>query len=272
MKEIAIVGVGSIGRILTRRICLVVPPEQVTVYDRHPERMERVMEQTDCLSAASAREAIVGAKYVILAVKPKDFSALLRSIMDLLTPEQCLVSTAAGIELEDIERFLRQGGVPELPIARIMPNLPISIGEGCILVSENRLFSKELEENLFRLLSQCGVCKTVDEEHFGMGVSLSSCTPAYVFMFLEALADGGTALGYSRKESESIAAEVVQGAAELYLQSGKSLGELKDAVCSPEGAAIDGVLELERTRFRAGIIRAVEAAYQKNEKMKFELD
>lgn len=271
MKEIAIIGVGSIGSILIKRLCLVVPPEQVTVFDRHPEKVEAITAQTGCLPADSARDAARDARYVVLAVKPKNFSALLKSLLDVLKPEQCLVSTAAGIELEDIERLLEHNGVPELPIVRIMPNLPISIGKGCILVSENRMFTRQQEEELFRLLSECGVCKTVDEEHFGMGVSLSSCTPAYVFMFLEALADGGTALGYSRKESEAISAEVVKGAVDLFLESGRSLGDLKDAVCSPDGAAINGVLELERARFRGGIISAVEAAYKKNEAMKFNL-
>lgn len=271
MKEIAIIGVGSIGSILVKRLCLVVPPEQVAVFDRHPEKIEAITGQTGCLPADSAQDAARGARYVVLAVKPKNFSALLKSLLDVLTPDQCLISTAAGIELENIERLLKRSGVPDLPIARIMPNLPISIGKGCILVSENELFTREREEELFRLLSQCGVCKTVDEEHFGMGVSLSACAPAYVFMFLEALADGGTALGYSRKESETISAEVVKGAAELFLETGESLGALKDAVCSPDGAAINGVLELERARFRGGIISAVEAAYRKNEAMKFEL-
>lgn len=270
MKEVAVIGVGSIGRILVRRLCLVVPPAQIDVFDRHPEKMEAISGQTGCQYASGAREAAQGARYVILAVKPKDFAALLEDIMGVLQPGQCLVSTAAGIELDSIRRLLERDGAPALPTVRIMPNVPISIGEGCILVSENELFTPEREKELFGLLRECGVCQKVDEEHFGMGVSLSSCTPAYVFMFLEALADGGIMLGYSRKESELIAAEAVRGAVDMFLKTGKSLGTLKDVVCSPEGAAIDGVLELERARFRGAIISAVEAAYRKNEAMKFE--
>ncbi|WP_312940796.1 pyrroline-5-carboxylate reductase [Oscillibacter sp.] len=271
MKQVAIIGMGNIGSILAKRLCLAVPPEQVAIFDRHPETMETVVQQVGCVSADSAQDAARGARYVILAVKPKDFSALLKSLLPVLDPEQCLVSTAAGIELNSIQQLLESSGAPALPVVRIMPNLPISIGKGCILVSKNEQFSLKQEEGLVQLLSQCGMCQNVDEEHFGMGVSLSSCTPAYVFMFLEALADGGIALGYSRKESELISAEAVRGAVDLFLESGKSLGYLKDAVCSPKGAAITGVLELERAHFRGAIISAVEEAYKKNESMKFEL-
>lgn len=271
MKQVAIIGVGNIGSILARRICMVIPPEEVIAFDRHPEKLEALTKRTGCLAAESAQDAVRDARYVILAVKPKGFAKLLTSLLDVLQPDQCLVSTAAGIELAGIERMLERGGKADLPVVRIMPNLPISVGQGCVLVSENRCFTAGQETELFHLLSQCGVCQTVDEEHFSMGVSLSSCTPAYVFMFLEALADGGIALGYSRKESERIAAQTVKGAVDLFLESGKSLGELRDAVCSPDGAAIDGVAVLERNRFRGAIIGAVEAAYQKNEAMKFHL-
>lgn len=220
--------------------------------------------------AADAIHAAEDAKYIILAVKPQSFGALLRSILPVLKPWQCIVSTAAGIEIESIENLLRKNDV-EVPIVRIMPNLPISVGKGCVLTSESAKFSAEQEEELFEILSECGVCQRVDEEHFGMGVSLSSCTPAYVFMFLEALADGGVALGYSRKESKFVAARAVEGAIALFLESDKNFGELKDAVCTPKGAAISGVNVLEEARFRGAIIDAVEKAYQKSEEMKFEL-
>lgn len=270
MKKAAIIGIGNIGSILTRRICLAASPQEVAIYDRNPEKMAAVSKETQCLTAEDALGAVENAKYIVLAVKPQSLAALLRCILPVIQPWQCIVSTAAGIELSSIDELLRDNHL-RMPVARIMPNLPISIGKGCVLVSENGSFSKAQETELFEMLSQCGVCQRVDEEHFDMGVSLSSCTPAYVFMFLEALADGGTALGYSRKESEIVAAHAVEGAVALFLESGKNFGELKDAVCSPEGAAISGVAVLERARFRGAIIDAVEKAYQKNESMKFEL-
>lgn len=270
MKKVAIIGIGNIGSILTRRICLAASPDEVMIFDRNPEKMSAVSKETQCLTAEDALKAAENAKYIVLAVKPQSFAALLRCILPVIQPWQCIISTAAGIELSSIEGLLHNNNL-QIPVARIMPNLPISIGKGCVLVSENTEFSQERETEFFEMLRQCGGCRRVDEEHFDMGVSLNSCTPAYVFMFLEALADGGTALGYSRKESEIVAARAVEGAVALYLEGGKSFGELKDAVCSPEGAAINGVAVLERARFRGAIIDAVEKAYQKNESMKYEL-
>ncbi|BAL01302.1 pyrroline-5-carboxylate reductase [Oscillibacter valericigenes Sjm18-20] len=270
MKKAAIIGIGNIGSILTRRICLATPANEVAIFDRNPEKMAAVSKETQCLVAQDALQAAENAKYIVLAVKPQSLAAVLRCILPIIQPWQCIVSTSAGIELSSIEELLHDNNL-QIPVARIMPNLPISIGKGCVLVSENAEFSQAQEAELFEMLGQCGVCQRVDEEHFDMGVSLSSCTPAYVFMFLEALADGGTALGYSRKESEIVAAHAVEGAVALFLEGGKNFGELKDAVCSPEGAAISGVAELERARFRGAIMDAVEKAYQKNESMKFEL-
>lgn len=270
MKKVAIIGIGNIGSILTRRICLAVPPDEVIIFDHNPEKMEAVAEETHCITASDAIHAAEDAKFIILAVRPRFFAALLRSILPVLQPWQCIVSTAAGIEVSSIEKLLEENHVT-VPVVRIMPNLPISVGKGCVLVSGNAQFSAALEAELMEVLSQCGICQRVDEEHFGMGVSLSSCTPAYVYMFLESLADGGIALGYSRKESEIIAAHAVEGAVALFLESGKSFGELKDAVCSPQGAAINGVHVLEQGKFRGSIISAVEKAYQKNEAMKFDI-
>ncbi|MEA4934703.1 MAG: pyrroline-5-carboxylate reductase [Lawsonibacter sp.] len=270
MKKVAIIGIGNIGSILAKRICLAVLPSELVIYDHNPEKMERIAAETGCVMAEDATGAAEGADYIFLAVKPQAFSHLLQSILPTLHAGQCIVSTAAGVELKSIEALIAHGNAC-IPAVRIMPNLPINIGKGCVLISKSEQVTEEQEQVLLQILSHCGICRAVDEEHFDMGVSLNSCTPAYVFMFLEALADGGVALGYSRKESEIIAARAVEGAVSLFLETSQSLGELKDAVCSPQGAAINGVAVLEKGKFRASIINAVEKAFQKNESMKYEL-
>lgn len=268
MNEIAIIGIGHIGSILAQRICLAIAPERVIVYDRNPEKMDQIAQQTGCKKAEGLHHAVREARYVIFAVKPQSFAALLRAALPAMQETQCLISTAAGVDIRSIETVLAEFD-RTTPVIRIMPNLVISIGKGSILLSKSEKVSDEQVNELKHALSECGVCQNVDEDHFSMGVSLNSCTPAYVFMMLEALADGGVSLGYSRIEAEEIAAQTVMGAAMLYLETHQSLGALKDAVCSPDGAAISGIRALEKGRFRGSLINAVEAAYQKNESLNF---
>jgi pyrroline-5-carboxylate reductase len=181
-----------------------------------------------------------------------------------------LVTMAAGLSMERISEMA--GG--HYPVIRIMPNTPAAIGEGVILHSHNDLVTDEEVLEFTRMLSAAGKLCALPEHLIDAGSSVSGCGPAFVYMFIEALADGGVACGLPRKDAYAFAAQMVAGSAKMVLRSledpaeaGSSFvhpGELKDAVCSPGGTTIEGVRALENAGFRSAVMEAVIAAFEKN--------
>ena len=149
------------------------------------------------------------------------------------------------------------------PVIRIMPNTPASIGKGMILYAQNNNVTKEETDIFVNDMSGAGVLDSIDEKLIDAASAVSGCGPAFVYMFIEALADGAVECGLPRQKAMLYAAQTVLGSAELVLKSGKHPGELKDAVCSPGGTTIAGVHALENGAFRANAINAVSDAYKK---------
>ena len=181
-----------------------------------------------------------------------------------------LVTMAAGLSMEQISEMA--GG--HYPVIRIMPNTPAAIGEGVILHSHNDLVTDEEVLEFTRMLSAAGKLCALPEHLIDAGSSVSGCGPAFVYMFIEALADGGVACGLPRKDAYAFAAQMVAGSAKMVLrgledpaEAGSRFvhpGELKDAVCSPGGTTIEGVRALENAGFRSAVMEAVIAAFEKN--------
>lgn len=214
-------------------------------------------------------EAAEEADYLFLGVKPQMMEAMLNGIRPVLTEriaagKGCvLISMAAGIAISDISRMT--GGCP---VIRIMPNTPVEIGEGVVLYTLGEGVTDSDASELKLMLSKAGLLTELPEKLIDAGSAVSGCGPAFTYMFIEALADGGVLCGLTRADAYRFAAQMIAGSAKLMLKSGKHPGELKDAVCSPGGTTIEGVRELEAGGLRGTVIEAVIAACQKNAALK----
>lgn len=261
MARFGFIGIGNMGGAIASAVAKVVAPEEILVAAKHPERAAAFAETLGC-TAVSNEAAAEHAKFVVLGVKPQFMEEVLSGLKPILALRQdvVLVTMAAGLTMANIEAMA--GG--EFPVIRIMPNTPAQIGKGVILYDANeRVKDADLKEFL-AALSPAGMLDRLPEKLIDAGSALAGSGPAYVSMFMEALADGGVACGLPRDKALQYAAQTLIGTAELMLRSGKHPGEMKDAVCSPGGSTIQGVSALEKGGMRGTVMDAVAAAYRKN--------
>ena len=204
-------------------------------------------------------------KYLILAVKPQMYDQVIKNIENVITKEHVVISLAPGITIEYLTDMLGF----DSRVVRAMPNTPALLGEGMTGVSyDSSLFSLTEKEMIEKIFKSFGKYAVVDEKLMSAVVCASGSSPAYVYMFIEALADSVVKYGVPRKDAYQMAAQTVMGAAKMVLETGKHPAELKDAVCSPGGTTIAGVAALEEWGFRNSIIKATDACYNKAENIK----
>ncbi|MFB0921427.1 MAG: pyrroline-5-carboxylate reductase, partial [Oscillospiraceae bacterium] len=231
------------------------------IYVSFGVKTAELSKKTGCRVAASADEAASNAHFVFLCVKPNILHDTLRGICPVLSGK-VVVSIAAGVAKSSIKAVLAEAGL-DLPVIRLMPNTPVAVGKGMILVSPDKDVLGEDIALVLEALAPGGLTSIIDESYIDAATPVFSCSPAYVYMFIEALADGGVMAGIPRDKAQSYAAQAVLGAAAMVLETGKHPGELKDAVCSPGGSTIVGVEELEKSAFRGAVASAVFEAYKK---------
>lgn len=198
---------------------------------------------------------------IFLGVKPQVLDTVLGELAPVLAARKdrfVLLSMAAGRSIASVRKA---AGGP-YPVIRIMPNTPVAAGAGMILYCTADVTEDE-EQDFLHLMEPAGITERLEEGLIDAGCALSGCGPAFVYQFIEALADGGVACGLPRDKAQRCAAQTVAGAAKMVLESGRHPGELKDAVCSPGGATIQGVRSLEESAFRGAVTDAVIAAYEK---------
>ena len=233
----------------------------VLLYDRDTEKAKALGEKIG--AAAVGLDALCAECDVIfLGVKPNIIPSLIEDIRDAVRADALVVSMAAAVDIKRIEDSFKR----DVKVVRIMPNTPASVGEGMILFAANA--AAECDIPLFlEVLAKAGTLDRLDERLIDAAACISGCGPAFVYMFIEALADGGVAAGLPRDKAMQYAAETAIGAATVVLESGKHPGELKDAVCSPGGSTIEGVLTLESGGMRGIVSDAVISAYEKTKKL-----
>ena len=222
-----------------------------------------VAEKWGIETIADNSEVAKRADVIILAIKPQFFAEVLPAIKKEIKEDAIVLSIAAGKSVEEIGTLLGRKN----KIARCMPNTPALVGEGCSAVCFNEEINGEEKELCMKLLGSFGLVQEVPEKLMDAFTGISGCSPAYVFMFIEALADGGVAAGLPRKQAYAFAAQAVMGSAKLMLETGMHPGELKDMVCSPGGATIEAVRILEEQGLRGIVMDAVKAAVDKSQKM-----
>ena len=201
---------------------------------------------------------------IFLAVKPHMMKDMLLPLRETLARRKpLLITMAAGLEMEKIEEF---AGV-RLPVIRIMPNTPTSVGKGVIPYCANDLVDGEVLRDWLKDMDQCGLLDPLEERLMVAASALSGSGPAYLYLMLEAMADGAVACGLPRAKAMDYAAMTMAGAAEIYLSTHQHPGALKDAVCSPGGSTIAGIRVLEERGFRGAAMDCVCAAFEKNKEL-----
>ena len=266
MATLGFIGTGNMGGALARAACKRIPRDQVFLANRSEEKAKALAEVLECRVTDNAAIA-QNADFIYLGVKPQMMADMLADIAPILAERESrfiLVSMAAALTIADIQEMA--GGT--YPVIRIMPNTPSAIGEGMILYTCCKGITKTEEKLFLDSMAGAGRLAAIPESQMDVGSAVSGCGPAFVDLFIEALADGGVACGLPRKQAMEFAAQMVIGSAKLVLESGDHPGALKDAVCSPGGSTIQGVRALEKAGFRSAVMEAVIAAYERTKGMK----
>ena len=261
MDTIGFLGCGNMGGAIARAVCKAVDPKKVFLANRTAAKAQALAKELGCKTATNA-EVAGDCDLIFLAVKPQMMEALLeplRFTLDERPKRFVLCSMAAGLSIARIQELAGE----DFPVIRIMPNTPASVGEGMIQYCSSNVTAEE-EEAFLRIMAPAGRLDAVPESLIDAASCVSGCGPAWVYQFIEALADGGVACGLPRENAYRYGAQMLLGTASLLLATGNHPGQLKDAVCSPGGTTIQGVRVLEERGLRAAVMDAVLAAFEKN--------
>ena len=260
MNTFGFIGTGNMGGALARAAAKSVAPENIFLADAFAEKAAALAEQIGG-TAVSVAELAQSCRFIFLGVKPQVMASMLESIAPVLKSREqnfVLVSMAAGVCIADIRKMA--GG--DYPVIRIMPNIPVSVGGGVILFDATENVAQADVAAFREAMQQAGLVDPLPEKLIDAGSALSGCGPAFVSLFIEALADGAVACGLTRQQAYAYACQTLIGTAKM-VQDGMHPGVLKDAVCSPGGSTIAGVGALEQGGFRAAAMEAVAAAYER---------
>ena len=230
-------------------------PEEIIGADLFAPGREKVKELYGINVTDSNKEVIEKSEVVIFSVKPQFYADVIQEVKDLVRPEQLIITIAPGKTLA----WLAEQFGKDVKIVRTMPNTPAMVGEGMTAATPNEHVTKEELDYACKILSAFGKVEVVTEHMMDAVVAVSGSSPAYVFMFIEAMADAAVAEGMPRAQAYKFAAQVVLGSAKMVLETGKHPGELKDMVCSPAGTTIEAVGVLEEHGFRSAVIDAMKA-------------
>lgn len=265
-RTIGFIGLGNmasaiIGGMLQKKM---VTAKNVIGYDVSEAAGKKAEEKFGITVAADNKEAAAKADILFLAVKPIFMADVIGEIKNVVKPETIIVSIAAGRTLGFLEEAFAD---PQRKIVRCMPNTPALVLEGCTGVCANKNVSEEELVTVLELLKAFGKASVVPERLMDVVVGVSGSSPAYVFMFIEAMADAAVAAGMPRKQSYEFAAQAVLGSAKMVLETGMHPGELKDMVCSPGGTTIEAVKVLEQKGMRGAVMSAMEACIEKSKNL-----
>ena len=251
------VGTGNLGGAIARAVCKSVGGEFVLLANKTQAKAENLAEKMGC--RVGSNKVAASCDFVFLGVKPHMMEDMLADIQDVLNPGAVLVTMSAGLTMDTIRRMA--GGT--YPVIRMMPITPSGIGEGLIQYCCDGI-SPELEQAFVEAMRYAGRLDKIDEKLIDAASCVSGCGPAWAYMFVESLADGGVACGLPRAAALEYAAQMLIGTGTMLLESGKHPGRLKDSVCSPGGSTIQGVRVLEEAGLRGAGMDAVIAAFEKN--------
>ncbi len=238
-------------------------PEQIYVSDPNSKALSEMRTRCGIVPSQDNIPVAEVADILFLAIKPQFYPEVIDQIKDVVKDDTIIVSIGAG---ETIAANEARFGHP-VKLIRVMPNTPAMVGEGMAALSPNTQVTKDEVLEIKDIFESFGQAEIVPETLMDAVTAVSGSSPAYVFMFIEALADGAVAHGMPRQQAYKFAAQAVVGSAKMVLETGKHPGELKDMVCSPAGTTIDAVAALEASGFRSAIIQAVDVCAHKSNDM-----
>ncbi len=259
--RVAVLGAGKMGGILLQAFLKqnLFAPDQIRATVGHAERALALSTQWGVDVGTDNLEAARNSDLILVGVKPFQVPELLAQIKPALTPEKTIVSFAASVKTSAIEEAAGMG----IAVIRAMPNTPSALGAGAAGLCKGRFVKPEQMELALRIFETVGRTVVVDEKHMDAVTGLSASGPAYIYIIIEALAEAGVKVGLPRDTATQLAAQTVFGAGKMVLETGYHPALLKDAVTTPAGCTIDGILELEEGGLRVTLIKAVMRATER---------
>lgn len=264
-KELALIGCGNMGSAIAKGIvgAGLIAPSDIVVADVMEAAQQRLAAELGCAGTCDNAAAVSGARIVLIAVKPQYLDDVVRGLAGSVADGALVVSIAAGVTLARLEGLLGGGR----KIVRVMPNLPAMVLAGMSSLTPNANVSADEIAHVKELFESFGRAEIVPEHLIDAVIAASGSSPAYVCVFIEALADAAVAEGMARAQAYTFAEQAVLGTAKYLLETGMHPAQLKDMVSSPAGTTIEAVAALEAGGFRAAVIDAARAAAAKNRAM-----
>ncbi len=238
-------------------------PSQIIATDVLAERLKILQKDYSIQTSSDNSEAIGEADVVVLSVKPQQVTEVLKPLAQGFKKESLLISIAAGVPIRSIENMTRDG----LPVIRAMPNTPCLVGEGMTALAGGKFCHREQLDKALAIFSTVGEALVLDEKLLDAVTGLSGSGPAYIFLVIQALSDGGVKAGLPRNVATELALQTVLGAATLMKETGSHPAELIEQVTSPGGTTIEGLSVLENKGVRAAFIDAVVAAMKRSKEL-----
>ncbi len=264
-EVIGLIGCGEMGSALARGMVTagVISPSSIFVYDINKEREALLAAELHSNTAGSLEEMVPQCRFLFIAVKPQDAGGLLESIKSLVHPGQVIISIAAGITLNFIEKNLPEGA----KVIRLMPNTPCLIGEGAVVISTGNTVTDEDKKDVEKLLRSLGLIVRFPESLMDAATGLSGTGPAYVYLFIETMIDAGVSVGIRRDVASKLVIQNVIGAARMLEKNVHHPAEMRNIVTSPAGTTSSAMLVLEESGFRSCLIKAVIAATKRSKEL-----
>jgi pyrroline-5-carboxylate reductase len=266
-KRVAVLGAGKMGGILLKALLekAVLLPAATCATVHHEERANALSQKLGISVGTDNVEAVRNADIVLIGLKPQVVEEVMQQIRPVVNAQQLFISVAASVPTSHIERSL---GV-DAPVIRGMPNTPCLLGVGITALCRGKFATAEHLDIASTMFKVGGRTVAVDEKHMDAVTGLSGSGPAYIYIILEALAEAGVKVGLPRDVATLLAAQTTLGAATVVLETGDHPALLKDAVTTPAGCTIDGILELEEGKLRVTLIKAVVKAAQRAKELAF---
>ena len=266
-KKVAFLGAGKMGGIILQALLKngMLSAKSTCATVAHEERAHALAAKLKIKVGTDNVAAAKGADIIVIGVKPQVVEEVIREIGGHITSRQLIVSVAASVPTSMIEKNLP----PNVSVIRAMPNTPCLLGAGMTAICKGKHASAEDVALTCRMFDVVGRTVVVDEKHMDAVTALSASGPAYIYIILESLAEGGVKLGLPRDIATLLAAQTTLGAARVVLETGDHPALLKDAVTTPAGCTIDAIMELEEGKLRVTLIKAVVKAAQRAKELAY---